>query len=552
MTRWEEPAYGRLWFAACALIVAMACTSVAAQAQDAPDAGTEPAAAAVAPEEVAETPQEGGAPDGALSAEELQALVAPIALYPDLVLVLTLQASLAPLDVVQAQRFLDQYAEDPSLTPDQDWDESVIGLLNYPTVVQKMSDDLEWTQTLGSAVVTQLEGVQDAIQEIRGFMRAVGALESNDQMTVIAEGDIIRIEPADENAVFIPQYDPEALLAALYSTDVPAAPAEASISDEEVPVASEETVETEGVVETEETGEIAGTETMGEPEPAPTVEAVPAAAPAYYPAVAPPPVTYSDPSPSWLGTAATFAGGAVVGGLVGWAIADDDDDDDDGDEDINIDFDDGDGDRLGRGDINVEDNTIVVNRGDGGDLDDLRQRAQGERLERAAREKAQREDAKQRLERRYAENQPRRTAATAGTEGKLSGLATSGRTHPAAASRESTGGKQLAARVEQARAKADPGRREAAGSRPARGGGKAVRAGERKQQQVASAFGGGKSARQAKRDSDRGLKSRSRANTEVKRKRGGGGGAFAQHGGGGRQAHASRGDRGKKSRRGRR
>jgi hypothetical protein len=535
------------WGGVAAVFVVAFCTwSLEASAQEAPEGPAE-----AATEVLEDMPAVDEAPEdveAAFSAEELQALVAPIALYPDLVLVLTLQASLAPLDVVQAQRFLDQYADDPSLTPDQDWDESVIGLLNYPTVVQKMNDDLEWTETLGTAVVTQLEGIQDAIQEIRGFMRAIGALESNDQMTVIAEADIIRIEPADENAVFIPQYDPEALLAALYSTDVPAAPAEASVSDEEAPVASEEAIETEGVVEAEETGEIAGSETTGEPEPAPTVEAVPAAAPAYYPAVAPPPVTYSDPSPSWLGTAATFAGGAVVGGLVGWAIADDDDDDDNGD--IDIDFD-GDGDRWARGDVNIEDNTIVVNRGDRGDLDDLQQRAQGERLEREARERAQREDAKQRLERRYAENQPRRTAATAGREGNLSGLATSGRRHPAAAARESPGGRQLAARAEQARVKADPGRREAAGSRPTRSG-KAVRAGDRKQQQVASAFGGGKSARQAKRDSDRGLKSRSRANTEVKRKRDGGGGVFAQHGGGGRQAHASRGDRGKKSRRGRR
>jgi hypothetical protein len=138
-------------------------------------------------------------------------LVAPVALYPDLVLVLALQASLAPLDVVQAQRFLDRYADDPSLAPDPDWDESVVGLLNYPTVVRTMSDDLDWTDTLGTGVVSQLEGVQDAIQEIRGFMHAIGALDSNDKLTIIAEGDIIRIEPADENAVFIPQYDPDAL-----------------------------------------------------------------------------------------------------------------------------------------------------------------------------------------------------------------------------------------------------------------------------------------------------------------------------------------------------
>jgi Protein of unknown function (DUF3300) len=114
-----------------------------------------------------------------------------------------------------------------------------------------MSEDLEWTDTLGTAVITQLQGVQDAIQEFRAFMRAIGALESNEQVTIIAEGDIIRIEPADENAVFIPQYDPDALLAALYSTDValePAAPEDEAMAGEEV-VESGQVTETEEVVE---------------------------------------------------------------------------------------------------------------------------------------------------------------------------------------------------------------------------------------------------------------------------------------------------------------
>ena len=185
------------------LAVSGACFG--ARAQDAAT-GEQPATAAEAAE-------------GAFSDEELQALVAPIALYPDLVLVLTLQASLAPLDIVQADRFLADYAGDPSLEPDPGWDESVIGLLNYPTVVRTMSADLTWTQNLGDAVISQLEGVQDAVQDFRAFMRAIGALESNEQATVIVEDAFIRIEPTDESAVFIPQYDPDALLAALYSTD---------------------------------------------------------------------------------------------------------------------------------------------------------------------------------------------------------------------------------------------------------------------------------------------------------------------------------------------
>ena len=455
-----------------------------------------------------------------MSDDELQALVAPIALYPDLVLVLTLQASLAPLDVVQADRFLWEYAEDPSLEPDPDWDQSVVGLLNYPTVVERMSGDLDWTQTLGDAVIDQLEGVQDAIQEIRGFMRAVGALESNEQVTVIAEDDVIRLEPTDPDAVFIPEYDPDALLAALYSTaEQPGAEEPVAATEEDLAedVAAEPEVSDEALVESA----------------APAVETVPAAAPAYYPAVAPPPVTYASSSPSWLGTAATFAGGAVVGGLIGWAIADDDDDDHDYNDD-----------HSKRGNVSIEDSTIVVNRGDigrDGDRDDLRRQAQNQRLKRDAREKAQREQTKRQLEQRYGDRQG--TQAGTGGGRKVAGLSTSGAKPAAAARRDTAGSRQLEARTQQAKAKANPGRREAAKSR----GGKRARAGDRKQPQVTSAFGQNKSARQAKKDSDRGLKSRSRAKTAVKPSRGR---AFAQNHGGGKAGAG--GHRKKKGRGGRR
>jgi hypothetical protein len=529
------------------------------EAQETGVAPTDAAAptAAVSEEAPAIDEEEPDAPlEGALSPEELQALVAPVALYPDLVLVLALQASLAPLDIVQADRFLAQYDEDPSLEPDPGWDESVIGLLNYPTVVRTMSADLEWTDTLGTAVIDQLEGVQDAIQDFRAFMRAIGALESNEQVTIIAEGDIIRIEPTDENAVFIPQYDPDALLAALYSTDV--APEAAAPEDEAM--ASEEVVESDEATETEEEfveEEGAFVEAAPVEGTAPVAEAVPATAPAYYPAVAPPPVTYSDPSPSWLGTAATFAGGAVVGGLVGWAIADDDDDDD------------GDGD-YSRGNIDIEDSTITINRGsDGDELDDLQRRVQDERLDREARQQAQREqaklkvenerlkrearqkeqrqEAKRQLEQRYPEKQQRTAAAGGGAKGKVSGLAASGSKQRAAVGRESAGGRQLAATVDQAKVTADPRRRTATQGESVKTGGKTVRAGDRKEPQVASAFGGStKSTSEARRESDRGLKSRSRAQTELKPNRSrSGSSAFAQQRGG--KAQTS-GNRGRKSR----
>jgi Protein of unknown function (DUF3300) len=470
------------WVAAALLTVALAVPPLEGAAQES-DASLEV--------EDVELVELEALPDGALSDEELQALVAPIALYPDLVLVLTLQASLAPLDVVQADRFLASYAEDPSLEPDPDWDESVFGLLNYPTVVGQMSADLDWIGTLGNAVIDQLEGVQDAVQEIRGFMRALGALESNEQMIVIADGDIIRIEPTDPDAVFIPQYDPDALLAAFYGTDAAPALTGAEAPAEPEPEAVEEVQEEAGVV----------TETVEAVAPATTtVETVPA----YYPAVAPPPVTYSDPSPSWLGTAATFAGGAVVGGLVGWAIADDDDDNHNNNNNNNS------GDRYSRGNVNIEDSTIVVNRGDrgrGDDLDDLRRKAQNDRLKRDARDKAQRKQTKRQLEQRFD-----RQGAQARVGGQRGGgeLATAGARRPIAATRGSTGSKQVA-----------KGR-----------SGKKARAGDRKQPQVASAFGGGKSASKTKQASKRGLKSRSGAKTAVKPDRSRGGGAFAQRGGG--------------------
>jgi hypothetical protein len=232
-----------------------------------------------------------------------------------------------------------------------------------------------------------------------------------------------------------------------------------------------------------------------------TVETVPA----YYPAVAPPPVTYSDPSPSWLGTAATFAGGAVVGGLVGWAIADDDDDHNNNNNNNNS------GDRYSRGNVNIEDSTIVVNRGDrgrGDDLDDLRRKAQNDRLKRDARDKAQRKQAKRQLEQRF---DRQGAQARGGGQRKGGGISTAGARRPIAATRGSTGSKQVAK-----------------GS-----SGKKARAGDRKQPQVASAFGGGKSASKTKQASKRGLKSRSGAKTAVKPNRSrGGGGAFAQRGGG--------------------
>src|SRR5262249_40418831 len=99
---------------------------------------------------------------GALSPDDLKEIVAPVAPYPDELLAIVLPAATQPLQIVEAERFLEKHKADPNLTPDEDWDPSVIALINYPDVVKLMSDDLDWTQRLGSAVMDQQKDVLDA------------------------------------------------------------------------------------------------------------------------------------------------------------------------------------------------------------------------------------------------------------------------------------------------------------------------------------------------------------------------------------------------------
>ena len=143
-----------------------------------------------------------------LTAEELNALVAPVALYPDELLAIVLPASTNPIQVVEAQRVLEKRAQDPNLQPDEEWDPSVLALINYPEVVKKMSDDIAWCQDLGNALLDQQEDVLNAIQAARGSASDAGYLESNDQVTVINEGDNITVESKDPEVIYVPQYDP--------------------------------------------------------------------------------------------------------------------------------------------------------------------------------------------------------------------------------------------------------------------------------------------------------------------------------------------------------
>jgi hypothetical protein len=157
---------------------------------------------------VAQAPAAPGGVAPAPSAEELEKLVGPIALYPDDLVAIILPASTFPVEIVQADRFLDKRKSDPKLPINENWDESVKALVNYPDVVKKMSTDLDWTTDLGEAVVADQKAVLDAIQVFRRKTQSVGNLKSDTKQTVVVEKEIITIVPANPEVIYVPQYNP--------------------------------------------------------------------------------------------------------------------------------------------------------------------------------------------------------------------------------------------------------------------------------------------------------------------------------------------------------
>ena len=164
---------------------------------------------APAQEEPAAVDETAAVPPTVLSADEIRKLVAPVALYPDDLLALVLPASTNPLQIVQAQRFLEKQAQDKNLKPDENWDPSVLALLNYPEVIAKMNDDLEWTENLGNAVIDQQKDVMDTIQQVRSEANAGGYLKSDDKQVVVQEKETIIIQSASPDVIYVPSYDPQ-------------------------------------------------------------------------------------------------------------------------------------------------------------------------------------------------------------------------------------------------------------------------------------------------------------------------------------------------------
>ena len=219
---------------ALAVAIALAADPLLAEAQQNPAPAETPApapGATPAPAE-AEQPSE----SSAFTREELEKLLAPIALYPDPLLAQMLPASAYPVQIVQAQRWLDKNKalvakNDYSGIDNQNWDPAVKALARFPDVIKLMSADLDWTTDLGDAEVNQPQDVAEVIQDLRAKAEAAGTLKTTDQQTVErveasapqgagapqgttapqATASYISIQPTDPSTVYVPTYDPSAV-----------------------------------------------------------------------------------------------------------------------------------------------------------------------------------------------------------------------------------------------------------------------------------------------------------------------------------------------------
>src|SRR5947209_16792787 len=137
-----------------------------------------------APGVVAQAPAATGSVAQPVPAADLEKLVGPIALYPDDLVAVILPASTNPLQIVQADRFLEKRKQDPTLPISDDWDDAVKTLLNYPEVIKLMSNDLDWTSELGEAVVADQAAVIGAVEAFRRKAQSAGNLKTDDKQVV--------------------------------------------------------------------------------------------------------------------------------------------------------------------------------------------------------------------------------------------------------------------------------------------------------------------------------------------------------------------------------
>ena len=166
---------------------------------------------------LAQQPPELPPPGQALAPNQLDDLVAPIALYPDPLLSQILVASTYPLELVQVSQWL---GRNPGLAgaaltqaaEQQNWDPSIQALVVFPDLVKRLNQDITWTTNLGNAFLSQQGDVMDAVQRMRLKAEQAGKLSSTSQQTVTTTNESgqpeIVIEPANPQIIYLPQYDP--------------------------------------------------------------------------------------------------------------------------------------------------------------------------------------------------------------------------------------------------------------------------------------------------------------------------------------------------------
>jgi hypothetical protein len=187
---------------ACAILLVPGESALLAQSTPAPAA---PAAASA------------DADDPPLTADQLDSLVAPIALYPDDLLAQVLAASTYPLEVMQLQQWL---TKNPNLkdkaladaVAKQPWDPAVQSMAAVPEAVKRLADDIQWTTDLGNAFLEQQKDVMDACQRMRKKAKDKGALTSNEQMKVetkvVETKEVIVVQSANPQVIYVPSYNP--------------------------------------------------------------------------------------------------------------------------------------------------------------------------------------------------------------------------------------------------------------------------------------------------------------------------------------------------------
>jgi len=198
-----------VWFLSLALLFATGPLGLSAQDQD----------TQAPPMDAQASQNQASQPDGQAPAyaqqtpEQLQQLVAPIALYPDSLVAQILAASTFPDEVVEADRWVQAHPDVKGealgqAVDQQPWDPSVKALAAFPSVLGNMDKNLSWTSSLGDAYYNQQQDVMDAVQVMRRKAEQAGNLKDTPQQVVRDEGSDIDIEPAQPDVVYVPAYNP--------------------------------------------------------------------------------------------------------------------------------------------------------------------------------------------------------------------------------------------------------------------------------------------------------------------------------------------------------